>query len=97
MPTVEKKLKTIKRFGPGIVSDQVKSHANDPFVVKKVEPVVGVITAPLFVSFVILYSACGRCYHHRCSACGRCYHCTTVRNPKLRSDPIKAFITYLTR
>ena len=37
MPTVEKKLKTIKGFGPGTVSDQVKSHSNDPFVLKKVE------------------------------------------------------------
>ena len=37
MPTVEKKLKTIKGFGPGIVSDNVKSHANDPFFIKKLE------------------------------------------------------------
>lgn len=37
MPTVEKKLKTIKGFGPGIVSDNVKSHANEPFFIKKLE------------------------------------------------------------
>ncbi|EHQ26608.1 hypothetical protein [Mucilaginibacter paludis] len=37
MPTVEKKLKTIKGFGPGIVSENVKSHANDPFFIKKLE------------------------------------------------------------
>ncbi|MGY4539876.1 hypothetical protein [Mucilaginibacter gilvus] len=37
MPTVEKKIKTIKGFGPGIVSDNVKSHANDPFFIKKLE------------------------------------------------------------
>jgi hypothetical protein len=37
MPTVEKKLKTIKGFGPGVVSDNVKSHANDPFFIKKLE------------------------------------------------------------
>jgi hypothetical protein len=35
MPTVEKKLKTIKGFGPGIVSNNVKSHADDPFFIKK--------------------------------------------------------------
>ncbi len=37
MATVLKSLPVIKGFGPGTVSDQVKSHANDPFVVKKVE------------------------------------------------------------
>jgi len=37
MPTVEKKLKTIKGFGPGIVSDNVKSHVNEPFFIKKLE------------------------------------------------------------
>ena len=37
MPTVEKKLKTIKGFGPGTVSDYVKSHANEPFFIKKLE------------------------------------------------------------
>ena len=37
MPTVEKKLKTVKGFGPGMVSDSVKSHANDPFFIKKLE------------------------------------------------------------
>jgi hypothetical protein len=34
MPTIEKKLKTIKGFGPGIVSSDVKSHANDPFLLR---------------------------------------------------------------
>ncbi|WP_295653053.1 hypothetical protein [uncultured Mucilaginibacter sp.] len=28
---------TEKGFGPAIESSQVKSHANDPFVIKKVE------------------------------------------------------------
>ena len=28
---------TEKGFGPAIESNQVKSHANDPFVIKKVE------------------------------------------------------------
>ena len=37
MPTVEKKLKTIKGFGPGIVSNNVKSHSNEPFFIKKLE------------------------------------------------------------
>jgi len=37
MAIVEKKLKTIKGFGPGIVSDDVKNHANEPFFVKKLE------------------------------------------------------------
>jgi hypothetical protein len=37
MPTIERKLKTIKGFGPGIVSSDVKSHANDPFFIKKLE------------------------------------------------------------
>ena len=38
MATVLKKSQAIiKGFGPGIVSDDVKSHANDPFVLKKVE------------------------------------------------------------
>ena len=37
MPAVEKKLKTIKGFGPGIVSENVKSHVNDPFFIKKLE------------------------------------------------------------
>lgn len=37
MAIVEKKLKAIKGFGPGIVSDNVKSHANEPFFVKKLE------------------------------------------------------------
>lgn len=37
MAIVEKKIKTIKGFGPGIVSDNVKSHANDPFFMKKLE------------------------------------------------------------
>lgn len=37
MPAVEKKLRTIKGFGPGIVSDNVTSHANDPFFIKKLE------------------------------------------------------------
>ncbi|MDP9076991.1 MAG: hypothetical protein M3O71_06175 [Bacteroidota bacterium] len=37
MPTIEKKQKTIKGFGPGGVSDNVKSHANDPFFIKKLE------------------------------------------------------------
>jgi hypothetical protein len=37
MPAVEKKLKTIKGFGAGIISDNVKSYANDPFFIKKLE------------------------------------------------------------
>jgi hypothetical protein len=37
MATVVNSLSIKKGFGPGTVSDQVKSHANDPFVVKKVE------------------------------------------------------------
>ena len=37
MATVERKLKTIKGFGPGTVSNNVKSHANDPFFMKKLE------------------------------------------------------------
>ncbi len=34
---IKKNSTTIKGFGPGIVSNDVESHANDPFVVKKVE------------------------------------------------------------
>jgi len=37
MPAIEKKQTIIKGFGPGIVSSDVKSHANDPFVIKKVK------------------------------------------------------------
>ncbi len=38
MPTEkEKKSTTIIGFGPSIFSHEVKSHANDPFVIKKVE------------------------------------------------------------
>lgn len=37
MSTITKHTSIEKGFGPAIVSDQVKSHANDPFVVKKVE------------------------------------------------------------
>jgi len=36
MATITKQTSTEKGFGPAILSDQVKSHANDPFVVKKV-------------------------------------------------------------
>ena len=32
-----KKLTTIIGFGPSIFRNEVKSHANDPFVIKKVE------------------------------------------------------------
>ena len=32
-----KKLTTTIGFGPSIFSNEVKSHANDPFVIKKVE------------------------------------------------------------
>jgi len=35
MPAIEKKLKTIKGFGKGVVSEKVKSHANEPFFIKK--------------------------------------------------------------
>jgi len=35
MPAIEKN--TIKGFGHGTVSKSVKSHDNDPFVIKKVE------------------------------------------------------------
>jgi hypothetical protein len=37
MAIVEKKLKTVKGFGPGVVSSNVKSHANEPFFIKKLE------------------------------------------------------------
>jgi hypothetical protein len=37
MATITNSLSVKKGFGAGTVSDQVKSHANDPFVVKKVE------------------------------------------------------------
>lgn len=37
MPAIEKKPTIIKGFGPGTVSSNVKSHANDPFVLKKVK------------------------------------------------------------
>jgi hypothetical protein len=36
MATMIKRTSTEKGFGAAILSDQVKSHANDPFVVKKV-------------------------------------------------------------
>lgn len=36
MATITKQSSTEKGFGPAILSDQIKSHANDPFVVKKV-------------------------------------------------------------
>jgi len=37
MPAIEKKATTIKGFRAGNVSSNVKSHSNDPFVIKKVE------------------------------------------------------------
>ena len=37
MATVVNSLSIKKGFDQGTVSDQVKSHANDPFVLKKVE------------------------------------------------------------
>lgn len=37
MATIVNNLFIKKGFGPGTVSEQVKSHANDPFVIKKVE------------------------------------------------------------
>ncbi|RKR83503.1 hypothetical protein BDD43_3713 [Mucilaginibacter gracilis] len=37
MPIVVKKLKTIKSFGSGTVSDYVKSHGNEQFFIKKLE------------------------------------------------------------
>ncbi|WP_162996663.1 hypothetical protein [Mucilaginibacter celer] len=37
MATISNSLTIEKGFGAGMVSDQVKSHANDPLVVKKVE------------------------------------------------------------
>jgi hypothetical protein len=36
MATITKQTSTEKGFGSAILSDQVKTHANDPFVVKKV-------------------------------------------------------------
>jgi hypothetical protein len=35
--TIKKNITTIKGFGPGTVDPKIKSHANDPFVKKKVE------------------------------------------------------------
>lgn len=37
MSTTTNGLSVKKGFGTGTVSEQVKSHANDPFVIKKVE------------------------------------------------------------
>ena len=37
MSTVVKHSTVEKGFGPAIESSKVKSHANDPFVIKKVE------------------------------------------------------------
>jgi len=37
MATITNNLSIKKGFGAGTVSDHVKSHANDPLVVKKVE------------------------------------------------------------
>ncbi len=37
VPVIVKKTANTKGFGQGIVSGDVKSHANDPFVVKKVK------------------------------------------------------------
>jgi len=37
MATNVKHTSVKKGFGPAIESNQVKSHANDPFVIKKVE------------------------------------------------------------
>jgi hypothetical protein len=37
MATILKNTEVKKGFGAGTVSGQVKSHANDPYVVKKVE------------------------------------------------------------
>jgi len=38
MPAVNKKTEVIEKgYGRAIVSDKVRSHANDPFFVKKVE------------------------------------------------------------
>jgi len=34
MPEIKKR-KTVKGFGPPIVTESVRSHANDPFFVKK--------------------------------------------------------------
>ena len=36
MAAITKQTSIEKGFGPAILSNQVKSHANDPFVVKKV-------------------------------------------------------------
>jgi len=36
MATTTKHTLTEKGFGPAIISSQVKSHANDPFIIKKV-------------------------------------------------------------
>lgn len=37
MAAIANGLSIKKGFGAGTVSDEVKSHANDPFVIKKVE------------------------------------------------------------
>jgi len=37
MPAIEKKPATLKGFRAGNVSSDIKSHSNDPFVIKKVE------------------------------------------------------------
>ena len=37
MSTTIKHASVEKGFGPAIISNQVKNHANDPFVIKKVE------------------------------------------------------------
>jgi hypothetical protein len=37
MSTTVKETDTIKGFGPGILSNEVKSHANDPAVLRQVE------------------------------------------------------------
>jgi hypothetical protein len=37
MATKLKERETIRGFGPGTVSDQIRNHDNDPYVVKKVE------------------------------------------------------------
>jgi hypothetical protein len=37
MSTTVKERNTMKGFGPGVVSSDVKSHANDPAVLRQVE------------------------------------------------------------
>jgi len=46
MPAIEKKSTIIKGFRAGNVSSDVKSHSNDPFVIKKVEEAIERVGLP---------------------------------------------------